>query len=404
MDNQEINNFRMKKIFIIFLSFIGLLLTIKLAFIYYDANFNPYALPSFCSINSFVDCDGVAQTIHSQFLGIPLAYWGMFLYLFIIFLTLVDNLKQIKFLTFLKVFKNPLAYISALGFIAFAISIILASVSIFEIKKVCVLCFATYFLDLAIALVAIDSKQGIFVNFKTSYCDFLDAMKIKKYLITFFALALTACCILVFTTYSYIFTPQVQRYNEFKQYQKMQSDNPFKVNGNILGDKNPKFIVYIYTDYECPICRTYNVITHRAAQELGGFKIVHKNLPLDMKCNKNVLTPFHENSCMMARYAIAAENQGRFWDLNSELFEKQPKSEADLLKLTKAMGFNNLKLKKDAYSKLTTERLNKDIQSATDLKLDGTPVIVINGKKYTGIKPYYELRDILLKDGAYEKQ
>ena len=63
------------------MAIIGLIMTIKLAFIYYSANYDMYALSSFCSINDFVDCDGAARTSTAQFWGIPLAYWGMFFYI-----------------------------------------------------------------------------------------------------------------------------------------------------------------------------------------------------------------------------------------------------------------------------------------------------------------------------------
>ena len=44
-----------KKVAIGVISLIGIITTIKLAIIYYNANFNPYALASFCSINEFID-------------------------------------------------------------------------------------------------------------------------------------------------------------------------------------------------------------------------------------------------------------------------------------------------------------------------------------------------------------
>ena len=112
-----------KENIILILAIIGFVTTIKLGIIYYSANFDPYALSSFCSINEFIDCDGIAKTTDSQFLGVPLAFWGMFLYLFIAFMIFVDKLKNIKFLKFLEVFKNPMAYITALGLISFTISI-----------------------------------------------------------------------------------------------------------------------------------------------------------------------------------------------------------------------------------------------------------------------------------------
>lgn len=402
MEKREIDKVVLKKLYVAFVAVIAFLITIKLAIIYYESNFDPYSLPSFCSINDFVDCDGVAKTTHSQFLGIPLAYWGIFLYTFILFLLFVEKLKQIKFLSFLEVFKNPMAYISSLGVISFIISMSLAAVSIFEIKKICILCFCTYFLNLAIALIA---KQGKGIDdLKTSVKDFIDALKIPKYLISFISVSFIAVIFLAYTSLSYVFTPQVKRYKEFKKYEKMQKDNPFKTSGNVLGDNNGKLTVYIYTDYQCPMCRTYNVITSRAATELGGFKVIHKNLPLDMDCNERVETPFHENSCTMAKYAIAAEKQGRFWDFNSELFEKQPKTETAVVKLAESMGFNIPEMKKDAHSKDTIDRIHNEIESAVDLKIDGTPTIVINGKIYAGIKPYYDLKDILIKAGAFEKE
>lgn len=403
MAQKEVNKLLLEKIFIFLLAFIGFLTTIQLAVIYYNSNFNPFALPSFCSINGFIDCDGVAHTIHSQFLGVPLAYWGMFLYVFIIFLLFVDKLKEIKFLKFLEVFKNPLAYISALGFISFVISMVLAGISIFEIKKVCILCVFTYVLNLIIGIIATDFSKGFSYSFKTSVLDFIDALKVKEYLASFIFIVLLASGVLTYTATSYKFTPQVKLYNSLTKYLNMKT-NPYSVKGNVLGDADAKTIVYIYTDYRCPICRVYNVITHKAVKELGGFKMIHKNLPLDNVCNRHVPQPFHVGACMLARYAIAAENQGHFWDMNSAIFDQQPQNEDDILKMAEKMGLDTFQLREDANSDATKKRIEQDIKSADELKINGTPTIVINGQLYIGLKPYYELKDILIKAGAVERK
>ena len=44
-----------KKLGIQILSLVGIIITIKLACIYYVANFQKYALSSFCSINDFIE-------------------------------------------------------------------------------------------------------------------------------------------------------------------------------------------------------------------------------------------------------------------------------------------------------------------------------------------------------------
>ena len=71
---------RIKNIFVFLLTIIGIVLSLELCKIYYDANFNPYALSSFCSVNNVIDCDGVAKTSYAQFFGIPLCLWGLFFY------------------------------------------------------------------------------------------------------------------------------------------------------------------------------------------------------------------------------------------------------------------------------------------------------------------------------------
>ena len=91
-----------KRIPIILLSLLGLALSIELCIVYYNANFLIDAQPSICAINEAMDCDGVAKTVYSQFLGIPLSLWGVCLYLFLLFMTLVDKIKKIKFLSFLN--------------------------------------------------------------------------------------------------------------------------------------------------------------------------------------------------------------------------------------------------------------------------------------------------------------
>ena len=78
-------NLNKKNLSIQILALIGLGLAIKLAFIYYAANYDKYSLSSFCSINEFIDCDGAARTNVSQFLGITLAYWGIFFYITVLF-------------------------------------------------------------------------------------------------------------------------------------------------------------------------------------------------------------------------------------------------------------------------------------------------------------------------------
>ena len=384
-----------KKILITVLALIGFITTIKLAFIYYDANFNPYALSSFCSINEFIDCDGIAQTTESQFFGIPLAYWGMFLYLFMLLMLCVDKLKNIKFLKFLEVFKNPFSYIAALGLISFVISMILLGISLYEIKKLCILCAFTYIINFFIACVAVDFKIGQFVDaVKQSLIDFWDAIKIRKYLVAFLVCLIAAASFLTYTTKSLIFAPQVIRQREFKEFIDAKY-NKYAVKGNVLGKENAKTVIYVYSDYQCPICFAHNIMIHKLAKDLKNVQVIHKNLPLDNECNMYMQHPMHDGACIDAKYAIAAEKQGKIWDMNDILFEHKPTTEAKIIELIQDKGFDIEKLKQDANSAETANELRKQITEAHNLGIEGTPTVVINGGLHVGLKPYSEFVKIV---------
>ncbi len=391
-------NIDKKKIAIQILTLIGFALTIKLACIYYVANYEKYALSSFCSINEFIDCDGAAKSSVSQFWGIPLAYWGMFFYLTVFFLTIVDRLKQIKFLKFLEVFKNPLSYITFLGTVAFACSMVLAGLSLFKIHKLCVLCVITYFIDLIIALTASSCKFTVIINdFKTTLADFIAGA--KKYTKTFIVLLILAVSFLCYSGITYNFVPHIKKQKAILKYRDIKY-NPYRVKGNTLGAENADVVIELYSDYVCPLCYIHNIMLHQAVKEFSNIKVVHHNFPFDKECNPYISVNMHPNACFMARGAIAARNQGNYWEMSSLLYEIQPTKMDDMLKLAKQLGFNQEKFIQDFNSPKTGKEIEDELAKAYNLQIDSTPTMYVNGEKVVGVKPYYELKEILIKHGA----
>lgn len=393
-----LNFLKTRKFYILLIAIIGLLTSLELIYIYYQANFNNYALASFCTINDFIDCDGVAKTAYAQFAGIPLACWGVFFYSIIIFFVFVDKLKNIKFLGFLEVFKNPRTYIATLGYVAFIISMTLAFISLKIINKLCILCVFTYILDLLIALVATDFSNGvdsIIDVFKNSITDFIDAVKVPKYAVSFVICLLIFAGFLTYTNTTYVFTPQLKAQREHLYFEKLVQKNPYKVNGNILGDENAKITILLFTDYECPICKIFNVMLHKAMKDVKGIRIEHRNFPLDNKCNKSLEQPFHENACLYARYAIAAEKQGALGLMNDELFKNQPKTEDEIIEMVEMTSIDTIKLSKDAKSEETNKKLQESINEAIKYKVQGTPMFVLNGKAIPAMQPYEKLKKML---------
>lgn len=380
------------------LTILGIICCIELAIVYYQANYNPYAEPSFCNMNDFVDCDSVAQTSKAVFLGIPLTYWGFFLYSFILMLLHVDYLKDIsiknkKPLWFLNVFKNPYSYISTLGFVSFFISIILAVISIFQIHKICILCFVTYFINLFIGIISTDFKNGgLRKSIKDSFTDFIEGVKEEK-----IPFAVSILIFTIFLSYTTIEMPFASRKQSIKHYMFMKH-NPYKISGNVLGNPDGTIKINLYSDFKCPVCYSYNIMLHKLVKENKNILIIHHQFPLDTECNPYMEKQMHKGACRMAKYSIAAENQGKYWDMVNLLYEKQPKNDEEAITLAKEIGLNIEQFKRDINLAQTRAKIKSDIDEAISLGLDGTPNIIINGNRYYGAKAYYELKNIILKE------
>ena len=390
-----------RKLTIQILALIGLGLSVKLAMIYYAANYNKYALASFCSINDFVDCDGAARTTFSQFLGIPLAYWGMLFYLTTLFLTFVDKLKKIKFLRFLEVFKNPMSYIAVIGTFAFLTSITLAGISIWIIKKLCILCVITYFIDFLIALIAIKGWKEYFLSYKTTVIDFIDGA--KKYPKTFIILLISAITLLTVSEVTDCFLPHVRKTKEIRKYAKM-TENPYKTNGNILGAEKADVVIDLYSDFGCPMCYVHNIMLHRAVKEYSNIQVIHHNLPFDTECNREIAMTMHPGACYMARAALSARKQGNYWGMSSLLYENHPRTDAALTLLVEKLNMDKDKFFKDLNSKEIDDELQKEIYHTYEMNLDSTPTTFINGEKTIGIMSYEDLQKLLEKHGAKKRK
>ncbi len=403
----EKDNFDVKKTIIIsILVLLGFIITIDLAYIYYEANFDQFALPSFCTISDLIDCDGVARTTEAQFFGVPLAYWGMFLYCFIIMLLCVDFLKKIPFLKFLEVFKNKFHYIASLGIISFTISMILLCVSLFGIHKLCIMCAITYVINLFIGIFAVMGIEGGFIGaIKQSWFDFVDALKPIPYRVAFIIVMLIAGGFLSWTYTSAKFSPALKFKKSFGEFVNTKV-NKYAVKGNVLGSEDKDAVVlHIYSDYNCPMCFACNVMLHKIAKDFTNVRIEAHSLPLDTECNKYLGQPFHVGSCTMAKYSLAAREQNKFWEVESLFFEKKPADESGVIETLKnsGLGLDMDKLAQDVKKQELSDEIQKDIDYAMEQNKMGTPLMKLGDELEMGIKPYPELKEWVIKHGGKPK-
>ncbi|HEB70531.1 MAG TPA: hypothetical protein ENI88_13075 [Desulfobulbus sp.] len=100
-------------------------------------------------------------------------------------------------------------------------------------------------------------------------------------------------------------------------------------------------------------------------------KLVYKNLPLRM----------HDQAEPAALAAIAAQNQGKFWQMHDALFGVQKLTKESIEAAAASIGLDMEQFKKDVADPVTKQRLLKDMADARKADVSGTPTLFINGQR-----------------------
>jgi protein-disulfide isomerase len=106
--------------------------------------------------------------------------------------------------------------------------------------------------------------------------------------------------------------------------------------------------------------------------------------------------PFHNNAQGAAEAAMAAHEQGKFWEYAEKLFANQRAlSRPDLEKYAGEVGLDMGKFK-DALDKgKFKDAIQKDKDLGQRVGAGGTPTFFINGRKLVGAQPFPEFKRII---------
>jgi protein-disulfide isomerase len=139
------------------------------------------------------------------------------------------------------------------------------------------------------------------------------------------------------------------------------------------GPETAPVTIVEFADFECPHCRA-------AVPELDATIAAH---PDKIRLvYKFAVLPMHVHAEPAARAAFAAGQQGKFWEMEHLLFERQEHLEqGDLERYAHMLKLDVAKWKSDMDSAAAKDRLEQDRKLADELKLKGTPTIYINGRE-----------------------
>ena len=115
-------------------------------------------------------------------------------------------------------------------------------------------------------------------------------------------------------------------------------------------------------------------------------RIVWKHYPLD----------FHKDAPFAHMASIAAQEQGKFWELHDKLFADPQKLKPEQVRqYAKDVGLDMKRFEEDLLKPGTKARLDADLAEAKTLGVTGTPAFFINGRFLSGAKPFEEFAEAI---------
>ena len=169
-----------------------------------------------------------------------------------------------------------------------------------------------------------------------------------------------------------------------------QSSNPKADNGQLVTKEsyqsNPgaKVTLVEFADFECPGCGAMYPVVKELQKEYGTkLNLVYHNFPLPMH-------PYAKNA---VQSAIAAGDQGKFWQMHDLLFENQDTWAAStdstsaqklINSYAQSLHLNMTKYAQDQASPATISRMTTDLADGNTLGVNSTPTFYIDQHKYIG--------------------
>lgn len=152
-------------------------------------------------------------------------------------------------------------------------------------------------------------------------------------------------------------------------------------NSPTLGAPNAAVTLVEFFDPECESCRAFNPTIKKMLKDYEGkIRLVVRYMPL------------HGNSMLAAQFLEGANEQGKFWQMEELLFQKQTEwgekrepQNALFEKYAMELGLDLEKINSAITQNRFTAKIEKDKADGQSIGVRATPTIFVNGRQLTNL-------------------
>jgi protein-disulfide isomerase len=158
-------------------------------------------------------------------------------------------------------------------------------------------------------------------------------------------------------------------------------------NAPVQGPAEALISLVEFSDFECPFCaQSTSVIRSVLAAYPTQVRFAFKSYPL----------PFHRESHLAHEAALAAREQGKFWEMHDLLFASQDKlSREDLIEKARRLNLDLQRFTAALDDHRFRAAVDADRQEGERLGVDGTPFFFINGHALSGAADFSDFKRLI---------
>jgi len=362
--------------------------------------------PSFCNLSAHLNCEKVNASKWSSFFGVPVASYGIFLYLLLGTAAILGSRDHARSFAGFSLVSTT---------VATAGSLTLFAISEFVIGALCLVCIGTYLVNILLLVATLGGafKWRVPDALRSGAASAKDLLRGIPGLGTpgdiYYSRALTATALIAFglATASPRIILSFSR-PEPKSYPNVTPMDPVAMwqkapvvvipgglatglmGDHAKGDATAPIQLVEFADFECFGCRRmYQDLKPLLARYADKVSIIFRHYPLDNSCNPGIDREFHRYACLASQFSRCAGEQGRFWESVDYLFtfegleSKRPLPDVrqELLSAgSSALGLDGEAIRACVDSGRHIEKIHSDIGLGNQFKIMGTPSIFVNGR------------------------
>lgn len=360
---------------------------------------------SFCAISETVNCDIVNASSYSEFMGVPIAWWGLTFYILIIGMSLFAALSKGDARA-----TASIAWLMSIGSILY--SAYLAYVSFYILEVVCIECIGMYIVNAMLFIFLFASLKMPIASMPVIVVGYARALLRRPHHLGFSPKVFSHAALVAFVfLVSWVIIANVEakdqpgsklNIDEMVKYFYMQSLYSVDVDPEwqAWGNPDAKVTMIEFSEFQCPFCKLAAFSLKPYFQEFKkDMRFYFVNYPLDMQCNDQITHPMHPLACFAAKAGICAGKKGDFWTFHDDIFRNQQKISKDMmLGLAAKRGWDKDEFMACIDSPEVAESLKKQLDIANKIYVNSTPTIILNGRKVKFWRDRDFLREIVRQE------